>query len=108
MGILPHHRSGRKKLHALLWCKGTLPEIFYLYGLKQLINEPAHVIESPSTLNAFSIIMFKHGIHGNQVFFKWHIVVSWYNVRIRIFLGFRMLVIVLEFFVPDEFFTVYK
>ena len=24
------------------------------------------------------------------------------------FLGFRMLVIVLEFIVPDEFFTVYK
>ena len=52
--------------------------------------------------------MFKHGIRGNQVFFKWHIVVSWYNVRIRIFLGFRTLVIVLEFIVPDEFFTVYK
>ena len=52
--------------------------------------------------------MFKHGIRGNQVFFKWHIVVSWYNARIRIFLGFRTLVIVLEFIVPDEFFTVYK
>ena len=50
--------------------------------------------------------MFKHGIHENQVFFKWHIVVSWYNVMIRIFLGFRMSVIVLESFL--EFFTVYK
>ena len=108
MGILSHHWSGRKKLDALLWCKGTLPEILDLYGLKQLINEPTHVIEYPSTLNAFSIIMFKHGIRGNQVFFKWHIVVSWYNARIRIFLGFRTLVIVLEFIVPDEFFTVYK
>ena len=83
-------------------------EILDLYGLKQLLNKPTHVIESPSTLNAFSIIMFKHSIHENQVFFKWHIVVTWYNVRIRIFLGFRMLVIVLEFIVPDEFFTVYK
>ena len=33
---------------------------------------------------------------------------GYYNeVRIRI-LGFRMLVIVLEFIVPDEFFTLYK
>ena len=28
-----------------------------------------------TNLNAFSIIIFKHGIRGNQVF-KWHIVVS--------------------------------
>ena len=31
-----------------------------------------------------SIIIFRHGIHGNQVF-KWHIGVSSYNVRIMTF-----------------------
>ena len=50
--------------------------IAYRVTLESLVHK--------TNLNAFSIIIFRHGIHGNQVF-KWHIGVSLYNVRIMIF-----------------------
>ena len=51
---------------------------FSYSGAKLWNSLPCNIRESGSliNLNAFSIIIFKHGIHGNQVFFKWHIDVS--------------------------------